>query len=211
MPAPQPSSHHELGEGAPRIDIEVDRQTRVTSGRIRGHSRRSLASLVEESDPQQWSRSRFFRQSYKVLEEGGHYLPDPSPPPVGRSWRGHLFEEFEWQLGPLRVCRFQNILNIDYQVQDERIRLDYSLRRPLQGVVWFSSTPVGVDVDCGYLEVTPTASGSSFDIVKKIRFIELERARPVRRGGRLVSAFLNQCAGPTLRYWLRQAASPWLR
>ena len=170
-----------------------------------------MAGLAVEADPQRWCSSPYFRQSYKTLESNGQYLPDPQVPTPGTSWAGYLFEEFEWQVGPLQVCRFFNILNIDYRVLPEHIRLEYSLRRPLQGKVWFSRTPLGVDVDSGYLDATPTGAGAAFDIVKRIRFIELTSGSVTRTAGGLSSRFLNQCAGAALHHWLGQAVAPWLK
>jgi hypothetical protein len=194
----------------PVVDVSFDRDTLVTTGRIRGTTPWPMTELARGADPQQWALSPYFEESYKVIKGAGGYERDPGAPPPGTSWRGLLFEHFGWKLGPLAVCRFVNILNIDFQVEPERIHLTYSLHRPLEGRTWLSATALGVDVDCGHFTALKTPSGTSLEVVKRVRFIKLSsRARPGPGNGP-ASALMNRSAPVMLGHWLRQAMTPWL-
>jgi hypothetical protein len=197
-------------DAPPVVEISFDRNTLVTTGRIRGTTRWPLAELARGADPQRWSLSPYFQESYKVLRGAGGYERDPAAPAPGTSWRGLLFEHFGWKLGPLAVCRFVNILNIDFQVRRERIQLDYSLHRPLSGKAWFSGTALGVDVDCGHLIAMRTPSGTSLEVTKRVRFIKLDSPAGPGPGNGPASALINRSAPVLLGHWLRQAMTPWI-
>jgi hypothetical protein len=193
----------------PFVDIAFDPRTLVTTGRLQLIVSRPVCELAVEADPQKWSSSPFFESSYKINKRDEGYELDRHSPTPGTSWSGHLFEHFRWNLGAAKLARIINILNIEYVVEQHRIDLRYSLHRPLSGNVWFSPTPIGVDVDHGYFRATETASGIHLDAVKSMRFVELEsRANPVSNRRR-ASDLLNRCAPGALEHWLRQVGLRW--
>ena len=179
----------------PTIDIEYDRFNMVSKARMRAVSPRPLAEIARGADPQLWCTSPYFAESHQTVRVGGDWVPHPHPRPPGNSWRGHLYEHFGWKLGPLQVCRFLNILTIDYQVSTRALNLQYSLHRPLDGKAWFSPSRLGVDVDRGYMTARRTPGGTLFELVKIIRFVELD-ARACAGPGNGPTSDLSTAAHP---------------
>jgi hypothetical protein len=207
----QPSSIRtdRSGRSSVRVDVSFDRSTRVTTGRAQSLVDTSIAELARTLDPVMWHCSPFFPETFKAVRGDNGYAPDGEAPIPGLGWRGLLFEHFRWRMGPFEVCRFVNILNIDFQVMKDGVDLRYSLHRAITGRAWFSPRPLGVDVDSGYLTARETGAGIDIDLVKKVRVVELgPHARPQAHTG-VFSAFLNQCLPVSLKFWLRLATVPW--
>jgi hypothetical protein len=201
--------HEQLG--APEVSVSYDRERWVTVGRLTAKLPGTIEALdlAEQFDPQAWSRSGFFAESYKVVRTADGYARDEHAPPVGTSWSGQLFEHFRMAPGRIRLCYFLNILNIEYRVSPRVIRLDYSLHRPMAGAVWFSPVSLGVDVDFGHVLARQTSGGVELEVVKHVRFVELRPAATLASSGRgLFSGVMNQAAPFALNHWLRAVTRP---
>jgi hypothetical protein len=195
----------------PVISVTVDRSTSVTTGHLRMTVAARARELASIADPQAWCSTPHFFETYKVRRVRGAYRRDPEPPVNGEGWKGLLYEDFRWTAGPLRMVWFRNLLNVDFRATSRRIDLDYSLHRPLSGGTWYSPVPVGVDVDSGFLRAAEDGAGTTVEICKRVRFVELARpdgAAPAGAPGEgLVSDFVNFSAPVALELWLRAIAA----
>jgi hypothetical protein len=194
----------------PHVTAAFDPRTRVATGVLRAMAKAPLTRLARTLDPQNWSTSPFFLETRKVVRTPRGYERDPAPPPLGLGWRGLLFERFLWQVGPLHVCRFTNVLNVDYRVGEKRLNLTYSMHCPLGGNVWFSPTPLGLDVDSGYLHAGAGPDGVEITLLKKVRMVELGEPSRAESHTSVFREILNNSLPGALRYWLATVTAPWL-
>jgi hypothetical protein len=192
------------------VQVHFDRNTEVTTGRLTANLPGTISrlALVKRFDPRAWCASPFFAESYKTIRTSEGYERDHDEVALGEPWKGHLFEHFRLAPGGVRLCRFINILNIDYRVTGNAIRLEYSLHRPLQGSVWFSPFAVGVDVDKGYVTAVERSGTIALEIVKHVRFVELTATAKARSKESPFSGLMNRFAPVALKTWLKAAVKP---
>jgi len=138
--------------------------TATTTVTIKDASRELWKQLVLGANPIRWSadESEFFKLSEPTKIRKGS---------TRGSWKGLLHEVFEWNWNEDNYASYDNILNIDFAVGAERVRMDYSLSECIATDLLVVRQPGGLDVDGGYYQLDKNKDGSiSIEAVKSLRY-----------------------------------------
>ena len=180
-----------LPPGTPNIATgSFDPSSMVTTAFAANASPGNFTALSEAMDPQAWSRSPFWVDSYIVTLQNGRFRRLDNPPPLGSSWSGFLYEFVEWNMNDAVISGMQNYLNIDYQVNQSTytIQLNFSLCACQGSMMLERISGAGIEVDSGWagaspMNTTPSSlNGTAPFLVaalKRLRFADtLSRSTP---------------------------------
>lgn len=172
-------------------DIRFDPHTFITTAVVSAQVKRPVSDFAKQSDPRNWATVApiAFQQSYQVQlaadgsprqDEDGCFLAllpgAPGASALGSSWRGKMFEDVVFAVDELQLSQFRNLLNIQFEVTRERVRMDFSLYRAVSCDVVVRELPGGLDVDDGFFSAEPVRGRKGWTQItgkKRVRFCDL--------------------------------------
>jgi len=155
---------------------------------------RSIGEMPRLVYPRNWKYcSDFFQESEPVDPRTDEPLDRVN---LGGRWQ--LREVFE-----VPVAKFTNILNIEFDVQQNRIDMEYSLYDSLSFTFLGVELPGVLEVDSGFARVRPTAQAgwTEMAVRKTVSFRDLTPDYPAS-GGIDQGQWLNYCAPAMLGLWV---------
>lgn len=160
--APRVQSH----QGGARFDPDSLVTKAETSLEIENVTDELWDIIAESADPQKWQKNApdFFRTSERVDGEGGVVVSE------GENWKGRLHEVFEWNWNPETVARYENFLQIDYQVSATLVTVNYWLEESIRSDLGFGSGVGGLDVDEGELIIKRDGTNVTASATKSLRY-----------------------------------------
>jgi hypothetical protein len=215
-----------LDPGQVEPTVDIDSETLVTTVSTTSFSTLPLEALQMIFDPQNWTRSPFWKSSVRVVRGAQGF--ELSPVDLGTPWptdvRSWCFEHVRWEWNDSSLAEFQNFLNITFEEfevkvgreQRKGIQVNYSLHS-CQGSLFLARfSPQGVNVDHGFLRATPvtlerltaeeefaTVPGFKIETLKRIRFSEIEDKRTSFQGIPGTSSLISFLAPASMKLWMK--------
>jgi hypothetical protein len=198
LEAPAISKHTASAEFNPDLQLTSALVDLTVEGSTKEETDGLWNALVGNADPVNWQVSghEFFKRServppFELLEIG-------KLGPIG--WRGRLHEVFEWNWNPDNAARYENILGIDFDGNDEVVELQYWLIDCIATDLGIGLRSGGLDVDDGYYRLERTDETSiHISARKNLRYSEPQN------GPEGFVTMLTYMAPTVLGLWLDQA------
>jgi hypothetical protein len=200
-----------------RRDVDFDVDTLVSKATVEAYVTRDLNELAVVMDPVSWAKlgPDYFAASYKVKTDiNGEVqyvdgLPQEDAHTPGESWNGILYEVFQWNWNEAMLCQFRNLLNIDFQVTDSGISMQYSLSDSLDSLVGLDVQGGGIDVDSGQSGACfdPTVQKFFVTATKSLRFTDRTPGNVGLEEPFDLGQALNYTAPPVLEVFLDKAVT----
>lgn len=196
----------ESAPAAPVTTSSLDIRTMTTTVGVTTEGTGDFQRLAEWMDPRSWRSSPFWLASYKAIRVGGRFVPDPNQPPLGRSWKGYFYEYVQWAFNESVVSAFQCYLDVAYEVDVERRRIDlgFSLYTCAGSMLLERIAVGGVEVDSGRSTARPLDEAGRFRISarKCIRYSDLVTRSTPNQGGDGAGQTLNYMAPAVVALWM---------
>jgi hypothetical protein len=197
--------------GHPETSSKLDIETMKTTVTVTSLVKTRFQDLAVRMDPRSWTLSPAWVAAYKAILVDGRFVRDPSPPPLGTSWSGYLFEYVESNWSGGTVSAFQSYLNIRFTVVPEsKIELFFSLHTSQGSLLLTRVAEGGVDIDSGFSKATrrgaggPPGSENFYDVTtrKNIRFTDILTRSTPNQGRDGAGQVLNYRAPAVVALWM---------
>lgn len=156
-----------------RFDIKTMVTSVTTTATIVGATNDLWGLLVRQADPRTWDDARstnpndFFKLSERIKGRDDK---------LG-GWVGQLHEVFEWNWNTDNAASYDNILDIEHIVANDRVEMRYWLSECISTDLLVVRQPGGLDVDDGHYTLHrkgPKGQTIEIEAVKNVRYTEPE-------------------------------------
>ncbi|MCP3144098.1 hypothetical protein [Pyxidicoccus xibeiensis] len=146
------------GGVVPQAETEFDPETLTT--RVTVTATTAISDMDELRDlvePQNWTRSMFWEESYRVKRSGFGFIPVSND--SAHSWQSYLYEHVVWNWNDVALSRFKNYLRVNFKTEKLGIFMRFGLHSCWRSRLLGVELPGGIDADNGYLNAirTPVA------------------------------------------------------